>query len=904
LNLSPIISFYRECYRFDKNRRILSDIYHSSIRHRHFLENQDDILGGYGCVPSSPEELAQLEKEALLYREEKEILYATGMLVGSIRNDNGELEFVTAPLVFARCQVEDIDGIRMVRRVDHFEFNENFIEKLLSDSSSMEGFRTLVVLLQNQQDRPQNALLSLVSFLKNTFTHMDDVSIIEYPTLRSEKDLKKIVRNAKGLEEENLAILPCSMIGLFEKTDTPRGVLSELDSISTQQDYSEPLKCLLSAIPAGEKQLVTPVLHVPAHLSAPQLKVLTSANSNPLTLVVGPPGTGKSFTIAALATEYLIKGKSVLIVSKTNQALNVIADKLQNSIGAKDCWVRGGRGAYLKELKTFVQNILAGLYLKDEVTHQTLQRQYKKMLSSQRQVNKAEAQLKSKIQELKKTSQLYVSDRTDWVYRFQRWYSNKQLKRKMLLWESYKTCDQLKAESIREAKTYVETLNAYRLGKLLDRDRQTLLNYQKGLRSRTGAKAEDLFAKMDVDFLLKVFPIWLVQLSDLYRVLPLVPNLFDLVIMDEASQCDISSSLPAIYRAKKAVVTGDPQQLRHVSFLSRAKQVELLEAHHLSEEGQWDYSRTSILDLVSQKITRSDQQAFLNEHYRCSPDIIQFSNQHFYAGRIVVMTDLPGILLKTAIEVIDVKGSRDSRGINSEEVSAIVASIRGIIDQGLACSIGVLSPFRHQVDALTDAIRQEFDLETIVKYNLLTGTPYSFQGEERDIMLISLCIDANSHASALRYMEQPDVFNVAITRAKSRQMIFKSFCESSLKTDSMLRKYLSEIGRINPKSEGLVPKTMQSLGYFAQDLGNALEQRGYQVEYSKKIAGCKVDLWVSQPDGCSLIVDLIGYPNCSEEAMPFDVAQRFGRMGLRLAPISYAEWVDRREDILRDLCRT
>ena len=77
----------------------------------------------------------------------------------------------------------------------------------------------------------------------------------------------------------------------------------------------------------------------------------------------------------------------------------------------------------------------------------------------------------------------------------------------------------------------------------------------------------------DVDHrsVLKVFPVWLANLSDLNSILPLEENLFDLVLIDEATQCDIASVLPAIFRAKQTVIIGDPNQLRHYSFVSRKR---------------------------------------------------------------------------------------------------------------------------------------------------------------------------------------------------------------------------------------------------------------------------------------------------------------------------------------------
>src|SRR5262249_22291648 len=97
------------------------------------------------------------------------------------------------------------------------------------------------------------------------------------------------------------------------------------------------------------------------------------------------------------------------------------------------------------------------------------------------------------------------------------------------------------------------------------------------LRARTGGKQEDLFNKIDLEVLLTAFPVWLVNLSDIHDVLPLKRELFDLAIIDEATQCDIASCLPILYRARRAVIVADPNQLRHLSFPSIPRQTELIE---------------------------------------------------------------------------------------------------------------------------------------------------------------------------------------------------------------------------------------------------------------------------------------------------------------------------------------
>jgi hypothetical protein len=160
-------------------------------------------------------------------------------------------------------------------------------------------------------------------------------------------------------------------------------------------------------------------------------------------------------------------------------------------------------------------------------------------------------------------------------------------------------------------------------------------------RARVG-KAEALFAEMNLAFCSRLFPLD-VDVPRSRKLAPFEREMFDLVVVDEATQSDMASGLPALYRARRAAVTGDPKQLRHVSFLSRDRQRLLGEEAGLSEEEveTLDYREKSLLDLVDDSLSSSERAIFLDEHFRSMPSIIAFSNREFYSGRLRVMTARP-----------------------------------------------------------------------------------------------------------------------------------------------------------------------------------------------------------------------------------------------------------------------
>ena len=201
-----------------------------------------------------------------------------------------------------------------------------------------------------------------------------------------------------------------------------------------------------------------------------------------------------------------------------------------------------------------------------------------------------------------------------------------------------------------------------------------------------------------------IFPCWAVTSLSARRV-PFDPAFFDLLVIDEASQCDIASALPLLYRARRVVVIGDPMQLRHISTLSKRQDQQLLSKHHLVDEYPgWAYSTRSVFDIAS-SLCRSEDIVALRDHHRSHADIIEFSNEVFDQGRLRVatrydrlrgrtMTSLPFVGLTFRVR----RFARVAGGaVNETEAQAVVEEIARLVGQGYRGSIGVVSPFRRKL---------------------------------------------------------------------------------------------------------------------------------------------------------------------------------------------------------------
>jgi superfamily I DNA and/or RNA helicase len=405
--------------------------------------------------------------------------------------------------------------------------------------------------------------------------------------------------------------------------------------------------------------------------------------------------------------------------------------------------------------------------------------------------------------------------------------------------------------------------------------------------------------------LLETFPIWMVNLADIASVVPFSRELFDLAILDEATQCDMASCLPVLQRAKRAVIVGDPHQLRHVSFLSRNRQRRAAERAGLdgSPAEEYDYRDKSILDLASERIVEQSQVTLLDEHFRSVPPIIDFSNREFYRGHLKVMQERPGADFRGSLEYVFVGGRRDRSGANHEEAEILVGAVVAHVEEGerhpegMRHSIGILSPFSAQVELLTKLLASRLSTAQVEAHELLIGSPFAFQGEERDVMFLSLAVDPNSHPASFRFLNRSDVFNVSITRARSRQRIYGSIDARDPKVKGLLGRYLEHVTRTaaQPRAGELAQAANDD---FQQEVRAVLEQERFTVWPAYPVAGFRVDL-VAERDGRLLGIDLVGHPGVYAGSFEIERYRLWNRAGLRILPLPYSAWRRDRRECLR-----
>ncbi|MBW6475036.1 MAG: AAA family ATPase, partial [Anaerolineaceae bacterium] len=222
---------------------------------------------------------------------------------------------------------------------------------------------------------------------------------------------------------------------------------------------------------------------------------------------------------------------------------------------------------------------------------------------------------------------------------------------------------------------------------------------------------------------IKMFPIWAITNLTARSNFPLSSGLFDLVIIDEASQCDIPSVIPLLYRAKKVVIIGDPNQLRHVASLNAKLNDQIGEKYGVGLDA-FSYTTLSLYDIGARSVGRHPGAILLDEHYRSDPRIITFSNEEFYGSQLVIKTDLTRrgyskefLNTRGGVSWLNVSGEYERPQNGSAENHAEFRQIQELLPRVLEAldnngythaTVGIVTPFRAQENLLRRWLNQAY----------------------------------------------------------------------------------------------------------------------------------------------------------------------------------------------------
>lgn len=312
-------------------------------------------------------------------------------------------------------------------------------------------------------------------------------------------------------------------------------------------------------------------------------------------------------------------------------------------------------------------------------------------------------------------------------------------------------------------------------------------------------------------------PVWLGTLADIDDLLPLEPAMFDLVVLDEASSIDQPRAAAALLRGARAVVVGDPQQLRHVSFVAGDAVKEAIRVHapgaSAALQAKLDVRDSSIFDVAA----ASAPVRTLDEHFRSAPHLFAWVGRELYRGEVTVATRTPLTDRQDRIEVVRVDGARNDRKVVEAEVAWVIDRLQQLRSDGLR-SVGVVSPFRAQADALENAALDHLQRRGIDDLGLRIGTVHAFQGMERDVVLASLGVGADDGPRTWRFVDDPNLFAVFATRARERMEVVLS---APPPAGSLVADYLDQVDHPPPPPDGVgrVDPWTASVAEGLQDAG-------------------------------------------------------------------------------------
>ena len=269
---------------------------------------------------------------------------------------------------------------------------------------------------------------------------------------------------------------------------------------------------------------------------------------------------------------------------------------------------------------------------------------------------------------------------------------------------------------------------------------------------------------------LDVFNLNCVTNLSIKSAFPLERDLIDLLIIDEASQCDISSALPMIQRSKQIVVIGDPMQLKHITNVTSYEEGEIKAALNLTENNRASYRDVSLWDYCNTLLNSTGATSVvLDNHFRCNYGIIGYSKEFFYRRRLGINLNIkttPGNANIDQEGIIweDVIGSQknEMQNINEEEAKRCIEIAEKLAKKYPDISIGIISPFKHQAQEINSTIHKDLSGQ------IVSDTVHKFQGDEKDVIIYSLVVTDDSSEGKIRWIDYsvPNLVNVAVTRAR------------------------------------------------------------------------------------------------------------------------------------------
>lgn len=548
----------------------------------------------------------------------------------------------------------------------------------------------------------------------------------------------------------------------------------EYESIMSMYERDKatvPIKAFFGELtrrPARRKQYPLALLN--RNINLDQLLAVHHGLKYPLSYIQGPPGTGKTTTILNTIISAFFNGKTVLFTSYNNHPIDSVFHRLC-SIRYREHTIplpviRLGNAEKIEEALDYIRE----LYQRTEdiqVYTGTLQKNRDDKIERTKRLS---ALLKRYEEVLDLTERREAIERLlqgEQNLTFRAELQGRQLRQVEERLQAIGTIRDEDALSLIEDdeedfKKYLYYTSADYIQRLKEPKNQELLDIvlmEGSGKTRVMEFSRYLSQDENMKKFLRIFPIVITTSISSYRLGEPKPY-FDMVVMDEASQCNCAVSLVPIIRGENLMLVGDPQQLRPVIVLDPKNNHTLKRKYNIS--GEYDYVENSIYKTYLACDSVSDE-ILLSYHYRCHEKIIGFNNRKYYNNKLKVRSRVQE---KEPLLYLDLE---ENTAAQKNTAPAEARRILEYIRENRHKKIGIITPFANQKEYINRLLYEQGIRD------VSCGTVHAFQGDEKDVILFSLAVTDQTFKRTYDWLKNnKELINVATSRAKEKLVLVSS----------------------------------------------------------------------------------------------------------------------------------
>lgn len=582
-------------------------------------------------------------------------------------------------------------------------------------------------------------------------------------------------------------------------------IQSELDSIAEKckiDDLSYSLQALFGTKLQSKRGQKRSILVDSEQINTNQLRSIYNAVNQNLLYIQGPPGTGKTVSITNMIHSSLFNNDTVLLASNNNEAIDNVFKRIDelkfNGVKIRYPYLRLGNDTYISEALDKIEayyNYYKEIHLNIDLKEELRVLRAKIIHSMSTIVNlidifENKLETEEKIKTLNDLRLMIEKDDTlDASIKASNYIDiEAQIQNYTKELPSIDVDEKKISEFIYDKESSIKYLDliSNSFGKNLLKPRnKSLVEILKVDSKKQRVQDFKLLLRTEEGFeiITDCFPI--IASTNISTIKIGTPkNQFNLLIMEEASQCNIVPSLIPMNRSKRACFVGDPQQLQPVVTLTDEKNQLLMNVYKIFDV--YSYKNNSIMNLLL-NIDSNSKFILLKKHYRCAKKIINFSNMKYYNKQLEIETAETNI---EPLKLIDIKNSTSqSKNSSISEVNEILNELK---KSDGSQKISIITPFKNQVKLIKTVLEQNNIKD--IKVNTIHG----FQGQESDKIIFSSAITESTTQGAFDWVKNnKELINVTSTRPRESLVVLADLSQVERLSNSEMNDYFEFLTYMN-----------------------------------------------------------------------------------------------------------